>query len=93
MTLTIERALPGRRVGRRCLRPTRSNRTRRLCIRYVRAGLLTRRNQGPGRVSTRFSGRIGRRKLAPGRYRATVGATDAASNRARTRRVSFTILR
>jgi hypothetical protein len=44
-------------------------------------------------VRTRFSGRIGRRKLAPGRYRATLGATDAAGNRAAVRRVSFTIVR
>jgi hypothetical protein len=93
VTITIERARPGRRVGRRCVRPTRSNRRRRRCTRYVRAGALTRRNQGPGRVRTRFSGRIGRRKLAPGRYRATLGATDAAGNRAAVRRVSFTIVR
>jgi hypothetical protein len=93
VTITIDRALPGRRVGRSCRKPTRSNRTRRRCTRYVRAGTLTRRNKGPGRVSTAFSGRIGRRKLALGSYRATVGATDAAGNRAKTQRVSFSVVR
>ena len=92
VTLTIQRSLPGRRVGRSCRKPTRSNRTRRRCTRFVLAGRLTRRNLGPGRVSTRFSGRIGRRKLAVGKYRATVGATDAAGNRATARRISFYIV-
>jgi hypothetical protein len=92
VTLTIHRALPGRRVGRSCRKPTRSNRTRRRCTRYVRAGTLTRRNKGPGRVRTAFSGRIGRRKLAPGNYRATVGASDAAGNRATTRKISFSVV-
>ena len=93
MTLTIDRALPGRRVGRSCRTPTRANRRRRRCTRYVRAGTLTRRSQGPGRVSTAFSGRIGKRKLAVGSYRATIGATDAAGNRARARAVSFSVVR
>ena len=93
VTLTIERPLPGRRVGRSCRKPTRSNRSRRRCTRYVRAGVLTRRNKGPGRVSTPFTGRIGRRKLALGSYRATLGATDAAGNRARTRQLVFTVVR
>jgi hypothetical protein len=92
VTLTIKRALPGRRVGSSCRRPTRSNRNRRRCTRYVRAGVLTRRNKGPGRVSTPFTGRIGTRKLALGSYRATLGATDAAGNRATTRQTTFTIV-
>jgi hypothetical protein len=80
-------------VGKACRTPTTSNRSGRRCTRYVRAGALTRRNQGPGRVSTAFSGRIGRRKLAPGGYRATIGATDAVGARARTRQVNFSIVR
>ena len=59
----------------------------------MRAGTLTRRGQGPGPVGTAFSGRIGTRKLAAGSYRATMGAIDAAGNRARTRQTSFSVVR
>jgi hypothetical protein len=39
-----------------------------------------------------FSGRIKRKALAPGRYRATLRAVDAAGNRSRPRRTSFVIV-
>ncbi|HET8821953.1 MAG TPA: hypothetical protein VFM57_10435 [Thermoleophilaceae bacterium] len=41
----------------------------------------------------RFSGRIGRRKLRPGVYRARFVAADAAGNRSRTATVRFRIVR
>jgi CSLREA domain-containing protein len=41
----------------------------------------------------RFSGRIGRRALKPGRYRLTMVATDAAGNRSKPKRLNFTIVR
>jgi DNA-binding beta-propeller fold protein YncE len=58
--------------------------------RWVRAGALQR----VGRLAAnrlRFSGRIGRRKLAPGRYRAVFTATDAGGNRSSGARVSFRV--
>lgn len=61
--------------------------------RYIKLrGALTRRST---RLVNRlaFSGRIGSRLLAPGRYRFVVSATDAAGNRARPRRVAFRVLR
>ena len=39
-----------------------------------------------------FSGRIGKRRLAPGRYRFVVTAIDAAGNRSAPRTISVTIL-
>jgi hypothetical protein len=39
-----------------------------------------------------FSGRIGNRPLPPGRYRATITATDAAYNRSRSKEVDFRIV-
>jgi hypothetical protein len=42
--------------------------------------------------SSHFSGRIGRRALAPGAYRAIVRATDAAGNRSAAATVRFTVL-
>jgi hypothetical protein len=47
--------------------------------------------QGANRL--RFSGRIHRRALLPGRYRAVIGATDAAGNRSAPRVAGLRILR
>ncbi len=58
--------------------------------RWVKAATL-RRAGGPGANRLRFSGRIGRRKLAPGRYRAVFTATDAGGNRSSGARVSFRV--
>jgi hypothetical protein len=51
-----------------------------------------RANVAPGRRSTPFSGRLGRRPLAAGRYRATLRATDAAGNLSRPVSVRFRIV-
>jgi hypothetical protein len=59
----------------------------------VRGGTLTRRNLDAGRGRIGFSGRIGRRALRPGRYRATLTATDLAGNRSPARRLSFRVVR
>jgi hypothetical protein len=91
--ITIARRTVGRRRGRRCVRATPRNRGARRCIRFVRAGTLTRRSQPAGRNTVRFSGRIGRRALRPARYRASLLATDAAGNRSRGVTVSFTVVR
>ena len=91
--IAIERAHPGRRVGGRCKRPSRKLRKRRQCARYKPTGTLTRRSLPAGDNAIRFSGRIGKRALAPGHYRATVTATDPVGNRSRPTRATFTIVR
>ena len=91
--IPIKRTRPGRRVGRRCEAPTRRLRNRRRCTRYRRAGTLTRNNLPAGRNTIRFSGRIGKRTLAPGGYRATVTATDPAGNRSTPKHATFRIAR
>jgi hypothetical protein len=88
--LRIDRLAPGRRVGKRCVAPTRRLRRRRACTRFVRAGTLTR-TLPAGRRSIAFSGRIGRRALRVGSYRAVVTAVDAARNVSRARTVTFEI--
>jgi hypothetical protein len=40
----------------------------------------------------RFSGRIGRKALKPGRYRLTLRARDAAGNTGRARRLYFRVV-
>jgi hypothetical protein len=56
-----------------------------------RAGRLERTaKKGANRIA--FSGRIGRRALKRGRYRAVIVATDAAGNRSAPRRVKFRVV-
>jgi Tol biopolymer transport system component len=94
VTLTFSRRARGRKVGRRCVKPRRSNRRKRRCARYVKAGTL-RFDGKAGTNRVKFQGRLSRRKrLALGRYRLTVGAKDAAGNVSkRSRPVAFRIVR
>jgi CSLREA domain-containing protein len=96
VTFTIERRSKGRKVGKRCRKPTRGNRKRKRCTRYVKMRSFSRAGKaGKNRVA--FSGRVkkGRRvrKLARGRYRASLRATDSGGGKSKLRRVSFRIVR
>lgn len=62
-------------------------------MRWRRAGPLLRRQGRRGLNRLRFTGRIGRRALRPGRYRLLVRATDAAGNRSKLRRRGFRVVR
>jgi hypothetical protein len=65
---TFRRKLPGRKLGRRCVKPTKGNRKARRCSRLVRvAGDFTRQSAA-GVNAFRFSGRLRGRRLTPGRY-------------------------
>ena len=91
VTITFLQARAGRRVSGRCRTPSRSNQRRPRCTRYVSVGSLRRR--GVGGVNTvAFSGRIGRRALAPGSYRVSAVARDAAGNVSKTSTGSFVIV-
>ena len=59
---------------------------------YRRVGVLTRRGRRAGANSVRFSGRVRRRALKVGAYRATLRATDPAGNRSRPRTTTFRIV-
>ena len=91
--LSVERRTIGRRVGRRCVKTTRRNRSRRRCIRFVtvRGSFTHAGAAGPNRF--RFSGRVRRRALRRGRYRLVARAVDPAGNRSRVRRAGFRIVR
>jgi hypothetical protein len=90
-SIAIARARPGRRSGKRCVKPRKK--LKRRCTRFVVQATLTRTKTKQGANKVAFTGRLGKRKLKPGRYRATVGAVDAAGNRAKPRRVSFRVVR
>jgi hypothetical protein len=92
VTFAIKRRVPGRLVGGKCRRQTALNRSRRRCIRLVGTGAFrTAGVAGPNRK--RFSGRIGKRILRPGRYVARVSARDAAGNLSNASTTRFTVLR
>ena len=90
VTIRLERALAGVRRGKGCVRRKRHQHGRR-CTRFVRVGLLVRASpQGKSRVP--FNGRIKRKALPLGAYRAVLRATDAAGNKSRERKLKFQVV-
>jgi hypothetical protein len=90
--VTIDRIKLGRRVKGRCVKPRPRFRKRPRCKRYVRRGSISGAGKtGPNRL--RFSGRLRGKPLAPGRYRATLRATDSAGQKSKRSRVRFRIVR
>jgi hypothetical protein len=78
LQITITRQAPGVRSRRGCVAPTRKLARARAkhCTRTITLGTLTRANEPQGPDSVPFTGRIGRRALAPGAYRAVLRATN-----------------
>ena len=74
------------------MKPTARNRSARRCKRYKRVTALAA-NEQAGRQSTAFSGRVRRRALRPGRYRARLVATDTLGARSPERRIALRIVR
>jgi PKD domain-containing protein len=87
VTITIKSLTPGRIVRGRCVKPPRNPGRARRCTRIATVGTL-RRTGRAGNNTVAFSGRIGRRALAPGSYRATLAARGA-----RSRTVTFKIVK
>jgi len=90
--IAFERRTGGRRVGGKCLAPTRARRNRRACTRYVAVGSISPSGVA-GSNSVKFSGRLKGRPLAVGTYLATLTATDPAGQRSAVRAVSFRVVR
>ena len=90
VVLRVKRARPGRRSGGRCVAPSPRLRAASRCLRYTTVGTLRRAGAG-GANRVRFTGRIGRTALRPGRYRAVIVATDQTGNRSVPRRAAFRI--
>jgi Tol biopolymer transport system component len=88
----IERALKGRKRGKKCVAPTRKNRKAKRCTRYRRLKGSFTYSGKPGLNRFRFTGRLRGKKLRPGRYRLVNTVTDAAGNKSKPRRVKFRIV-
>lgn len=96
VTIRILRVSKGRRVGRPGRRRCAARATRLLmappCRRQRLIGVL-RASEAGGRQSTRFAGRIRRRPLRPGRYRARVAAMDPQGARSAVHALAFRVVR
>jgi hypothetical protein len=92
VVFTIERRQAGRRVGKTCRKPSATNRRRKACTRFVSVGRFAH-NASAGTNSHKFSGKIGKRRLGRGRYRATLRAKDPAGNASSPKRLSFRVVR
>jgi dipeptidyl aminopeptidase/acylaminoacyl peptidase len=90
---SFQRARKGRRSGGKCRRPTRRNKGKRRCTRYVRAGSF-RLDLGAGDQNVRFEGRLtSRKRLKVGKHRLTLSARDNQGNGSNRPRKNFRILR
>jgi alpha-tubulin suppressor-like RCC1 family protein len=94
LEITIRQTVAGLFKGRRCLSPSRALRRERarLCYHTVVRGTLWRGDEPAGADSIAFTGRIGRKILSPGTYRAVLLAANAAGH-SRSVTLGFTILR
>jgi hypothetical protein len=92
VTFTIERRAAGRRVGGRCRKPTRRNRARKRCVRWVRKGSFSQ-NGHAGRNGRSWSGRLKGKAQRRARYRANLRARDSSGKRSRPKRIRFRIVR
>jgi subtilisin-like proprotein convertase family protein len=93
LSVTFERARPGRRrTAHATCRLVKRRPKRGACTTYRRAGSLTQAI-GVGDGAVALTGRLGNRRLAPGRYRLALVATDAAGNRSKPVRLKLTIVR
>jgi hypothetical protein len=88
----IKRRLPGRRVAGKCVKPTRSNQGRPRCARIRAVGAFTVASAA-GANSKAFSGKLGRRRLKVGRYRAKLTAVDAAGNKSAPKVLAIRVVR
>ena len=92
LQMRVSVARPGRREHGHCAAPSRANRGHRRCTRWVALGTLSTPAL-PGANRTPFTPRVDKRLLAPGAYRLTIVATDAAGASSPPAVAGFTIVR
>jgi hypothetical protein len=76
VTMLLEKKLPGRRVGKRCVKPTPNNKTKKRCARFRQLATFA----GGGSAGANSVPLPNGKKLKPGTYRLTLTARDAAGN-------------
>lgn len=88
---TVQRKLPGRRVGGSCKKVTKANEKRRRCTRLGNVLNSFGTAGKAGKNSKRFPGRTRRGPLKPGAYLITAVATDPAGGASAPRSVSVKV--
>ncbi len=96
IAIVIARKAPGRRLGKgpqsRCVKVTRANRHKgKPCTRFLNKKTITAQ-QDAGHQSTPWNGHFGKKPAKPGRYRATIVATDSSGQHSEPRYLSFKII-
>jgi hypothetical protein len=78
--IVITSSAHGLRSGKKCVAPTRKLRKHhaKRCTRTVTHGTLKRSHEAQGTDKLAFTGRIGHKALKPGKYKATLTATNTA---------------
>jgi hypothetical protein len=92
-TFKVERAVPGRKRGHRCVKPSPKTRRGKRCTRFVLVRGSFRRSNVVGANRFRFTGRIAGAALKPGNYRLDAIPKDTAGNVGRTVRSQFRVVR
>ncbi len=83
----------GRKVKGKCVAQTNKNLGKRICSRLVIRGVLSFTGR-PGKHKVFFDGRITRfHTLKPGKYTLIITATNAAHQRSKPRKLTFTIVK
>jgi hypothetical protein len=80
---TVERRKGGRKVGRKCKKPTRKNRGRKRCNLKLKGSFLDSGSAGANSLT--FTGRLRGRKLRPGRYNLVAQPSGGKTSRAKFR--------
>lgn len=93
VTMRVQRLTKGRRVAGKCRKQTRKNRSARPCVRKVKLRGRIVRNGKAGLNRATLRARIAGRKLAVGRYRLIVVATDADGQASPVRSRAFRVTR
>lgn len=82
LSVRIERLTKGRRSGTTCKKETAKLRKRhaKTCTRSTKVGTVGHEGLAAGAIKVAFKGKVGKKQLKVGAYRATLTATDAAGN-------------
>lgn len=88
----VEKPSAGRLVGKSCRKPSKSNRKGKRCTRWLRASKTFRQNGKAGKTnSLKFTGKVGRKQLAKGKYRLKAIATDSGKTKGPAKTLNFRI--
>jgi hypothetical protein len=91
--IAIQRPAAGKRSKGKCRKPTPKLAKAKRCTRWVGVGTLTRKNMAAGAAKVPFTGRIGKKALKPGSYRAAITPTSTDGAKGKARIAKFTVVR